>query len=380
MTVDWNVYDNSSNKLDFSSDISITEYVHKDLKTYNNSYGIFTIDCYFVLYSSQSTTKYSKDICSLRDNSYFKGGESYTFQNKISIVFNSDIDSSQFYVASKAQETTLIANKAPSGGECMVSPQRGTLLIDLFNTSCNRWTDDSGDDELSYNFLYDNFLFLKESYDDTPYVSSLLGNGSHVITGVILDKYGLPSCTNMSVMVVSDENDNLNYALTLTVVDFSTWWTSVYYNLTLNVSVSELSLITDIMNEILEAYIAAQILSASDENSNEEIADLQSQVITSFIDTIVNANVTSTDEAATVLAVLAEITVPLIDTSIKKSSGVSAVYSADVISSILNVVQNPLIALFQTSVRSGELENLDTGTAQNVFGMYQAYVNYSALV
>ena len=139
---------------------------------------------------------------------YFEPGNGYTFENLIEFTFsNNNSNSNSSLSARQSDSISLTANGGPINGSCNVSPQKGVLLQDEFNFSCNGWIDsDSGDSKLTYNFIYDGFLFLKTSYDQISGINTLLGNGNHTITAVILDEYLVPSCVDMNV-IVSDESN-----------------------------------------------------------------------------------------------------------------------------------------------------------------------------
>ena len=108
-----------------------------------------------------------------------------------------------------------------------------------------------------------------------------------------------------------------------------------------------------------------------DSSSNEELAQIQTNVVNGYIDSVVSNNITTVAEAITVLEVLSDITVPvIITTEDEENVTPSAVYVASLIERILDIVADPLVQLFQQSVINGDLENVDTDTAQNVFGMF----------
>ena len=395
MTINWEIYDSGGESLDFvsgasgrsagvsgrrsESDVPISEYNAFHFEYYNDSYAIYSVESFYVLYSSQSVNEYSTSICDIHNTNYFEPGIEYTFENSIEFTFsNNSSDNNSTFTAWQSDSVSFIANGGPINGSCNVSPQKGVSLQDEFNFSCNGWIDSDGSsDKLTYNFIYDGFLFLKTSYDETAGINTLLGNGNHTITAVILDEYLVPSCVDMNVIVSDESNNELVAAMSLPLNDFSNWLEILFLNLTMNATTSEVALITDIINDLLLEYLDNDESSLTvDSDDNEALADVQTNIINEYIDSVLSNNITSVAEVVTVLEVLSDITVPVIITTENgEDVDPSGVYNASFVENLLDIVANTLVELLQESVINGDLENVDADTAQNVFGK-SCYVIY----
>ena len=262
-------------------------------------------------------------------------------------------------------------------GSCSISPQEGVLLQDEFNLSCNGWIDiDSSINTLTYNFIYDGFLFLKTGYDEIPRINTLLGNGNHTITAVFLDEYLVPTCVGINVVVTDESNDKLTTAMSLPLDDFGNWLEILFINFPLNATASEVALITDIINDLMLEYLDSDESAITvNSDDNEALANVQTNVINEYIDLVLSNNITSVAQVVTVLEVLSDITVPVIITRDINGKDIesSAVYNASFVANVLDIITNTLVEILQQSVINGDLENVDADTAQNVFGMYTCY-------
>ena len=201
LDVSWIIYDGSDNKISIDENsVSILSYNQESLwindsstsnnRNDSNINGVLFIDCYFVLYSSQSTSKYSPSICSTYDDDYFESGNEYTVDFQILLELSNEYYyDANVLTARKSSHVDLLANSPPESGTCMVYPERGTVLIDTFTFICDEWSD--SDSNLTYNFLYDGSVFLKSRYDSMPMVDTILGSGNQTITAIILDDFKL---------------------------------------------------------------------------------------------------------------------------------------------------------------------------------------------
>lgn len=316
VSIGWSVLNADGESLDFDNsvsgrlstddnDISISQYDSYSLIYYNYSYALYRIESYYVLYSSQSANEYSTSICDIYNTNYFQEGVEYTFENSIELALSNHTNNvnNSTLITRKSESVSFVANSRPVNGSCSVSPIQGVLLQDEFNFTCIGWVDtDSDNDELTYNFIYDAFLFLKTYYDENPGINTLLGNGNHTITAVILDQYSMPACVDIHVRVIDESNGQLVNAMNLPLNNFSYWLEILYANLTVNATTSQVALMTDIVNDLLSQYLELAATVSSDDN--EALADVQTSVINEYIDFVSSNNVTSVAEVVTVLEVL----------------------------------------------------------------------------
>ena len=157
----------------------------------NESYGIATIESNYVVYSnstSSSTNTFSNVICDIYNDEYFTSGTWFTFTNTIKITYLEALSESSNeiqYITAESESVTLKANAVPDGGTCT-----GVLSSDKssINMTCTNWTDPdyNTSDSLSYNFIYDDLLFLKSKYDSTPSISAVIGIGNITITSILV--------------------------------------------------------------------------------------------------------------------------------------------------------------------------------------------------
>ena len=414
ISVIWKVIDeNTDTVLDFSEDsqeISVTQYDTELFNTSTNkTYGTYTINSYYVLYSSHTASIYSNSICNIFNEEYFESGQNYTFKNSIELTlsYKNEISDTIELNVEQEESVTLSANTPPMGGTCIVTPETGVPLFDKFNITCSGWTDGSDSTGIKYNFIYDNFLFLKGLYDIIPTVSTMAGAGSHTITVVILDEFSLATCYNVNVTaqyangseflwdIDTTSVENVTTRLIDTLHDLVSETTTSAANKIKNNTnsstnvnstiITEISLIVDIIYDLVLEYSetdAIQILTTIPNNTtnknttsnaninvNQELAELQEDIIEIYIENV-EEEIETVQEAEIVLTVLTKITEPIINTDIPASNEKAGIYNSTVVSSTLDIVSDPIIAMLQDSVISGELDNVDSNTAQNVFYVF----------
>ena len=391
MSLVWNVFNDSGeftgDEINFDTQlISISKYNADNLEKFNQSYAIFSVESYFVLYSSQSINTLSHSICSAYDENYFISGNYYTFQNKITFELNDAGVNNVSYV-SQSKSLTLQANSPPTNGTCIANVDSGTSSaessLNRYNISCFGWIDPDSiynAYDLKFNFIYDNLVFLKNSYDITRSMSTNVGIGNVTITAVILDENLLASCLNVSIFSTFDDAAFENY----TIAQFSDWITDIYDTNNTNSNnsniVSELSVTTDIVFDLTIEYLDQALNESSQAETQaqslevqSELAELQTIIIESYIESV-DDHVDTPQEASTVIAVLSKVTVPIVNTSAnidynRTANKSTVVYETTLISDVLEIVDDPLIAVLQQSVESGELDAVDADTAQYTFGM-----------
>ena len=91
-----------------------------DNETNNTLKGVYYIESYYVLYSSQSVDKYSSSVCRIYNTQYFKPGKRYTFKNTIKVSF--DVNETLTLSAEQASTFSLKSNSPPANGTCSASP------------------------------------------------------------------------------------------------------------------------------------------------------------------------------------------------------------------------------------------------------------------
>ena len=92
--------------------------------------------------------------------------------------------------------------------------------------TCEDWIDAgiNSNANLEYNFIYDDLLFLKNSYDYNPTFDTILGAGNHTITAVILDEFSLPSCVDIDIIVNNDNYGNNDHSTS----NFTDWVDDIF--------------------------------------------------------------------------------------------------------------------------------------------------------
>ena len=336
------------------NNISISQYISYDLTKYNNSFGIFTIEAYYILNSDDNSNNniFSVGICDYDDDDIFESNNAYIFIYSIDLQYTNTNDSSLSYSASSSTQTTLIANSAPSNGHCTLtkisensnnSETELDSLVETFSVDCFGWIDN---DTLLYNFIYDDLFFLNSNYSNTTTITTPIGIGNKTLTAVILDSNSMPTCVDINV-VGESLYPNISYAIDILQ--------SFNYSENIVQASLEIDIIFDVINEAL----------TTEEWDDSEIASLQESIISSYLDNIEDLNITSVDQVSAMLAVLASITVPLIDTS----GEVTPIYNASIVSRILNIIDDQIITFLQDVVISGVLESVDSDTASYAFGM-----------
>ena len=364
ITNEWETYDIFGNLNEIPSDL-VHEYTSHDLTCNSNgSGGVYSVTSYYVLYPRNSISIFSTSICDDDDsNKYFESGNDYQFKNSLEISYIGDENAVETVsTISISDSLTLSANSPPQNGTCKIMPISGEPLTDLFNISCDGWIDDNG--EIKYNFIYGNGIFLRSFYNESPVIHTHFGYGDNIpIIVVIMDDYLLPTCYHMSISThfgngsyVARNADNLH--------NFTNWIVSTFENSVNETNdedqvVIEQSLIAETVYALTEEY---DILNGA---TTADAARLQTTIINLYIEAIID-EIDTIEEAAIVLTILSQITVPLID---HNSSQVFAVYNSTLISNILEMIQDPLIYLFQESIINGNLDSLDSDVAQYVFGM-----------
>ena len=255
---------------------------------------------------------------------------------------------------------------------------QGLPLTDSFNISCLEWKDVNGSSAgIKYNFIYDDLMFLQDSYDLSSTVSTVAGVGNHSVTAVILDEYSLPTCctvtietffANNSGFLFNLENSTLSNVTDGLIRTFNDLVDGATESNNSNIVV-ELSLITDTIYDLAVVYTTTEacetaLSTMTTTESNSQLSELQSEIISGYLTNVVD-HVTNIQDAVTVLAILTEISVPLIDTN---NTEIASLYNASIIELMIDVIDDPIISLFRQSILSGEIESLDADTAQFVFG------------
>ena len=345
----------SDSVINFDDDkISVSEYTRTNLNVYNDSNAIYEIESYFVLYSSKTTSEYSKGVCDIYDATYFIPKQHYTFENIIQVEYNDQ-------VAQKAHHVTLTANSPPTSGECSFKTaniSQATLFAET-QLFCDGWVDQDNNNTsmLTYNFIYDNFLFLKASYDTTTSATAILGTGDHIIHAVILDDHFLPVCfefnyTTDSGFIIGDNNTTTS--ITEIVMDT---YSDLMESLTVDINatangtgdsqiIADASLITTIVHE---AVIENEIL--SQESTTSKLAQFQTSLIDIYLNTT-NEYIDISKEAAGVIAVLSTITHPVVPAIANDSRflDTASIYTDDISSKILTSMNTVLVPILAESV------------------------------
>ena len=404
VNVSWTVFDQEgedsiSNSTFSAQDAGVTVYNENSLYiNSDNSSGTYTIESYFILYSSQSVNKYSESICDTFDSTYFKSGRAYTVEIMLQIDQN---DGNGNATVTQTFAMNMTANTPPANGECDVNPESGTVLFDMFNFSCFGWTGHGLSNDIEYNFIYDS-LFLKNDYDSLPWARSILGNGNHTIVAVIIDDLNLPTCVDISVSAHISNITQLQSNLPISTV--AEWLLDIYDNLTsiygtttttgnvsnhTYISVTDVSIVTDIIYDLMTDYYSDVIeTEASGDNETarlsityevvSEIVDFQSEIIESYIGTV-GDEIDTYEECDTVLSVLTVITTPVItdidNLVTNRTNGTNALYNSTLISTILNLIEGTIIEKLKNNVlySNATADSLETETAQAIFGMLPCF-------
>ena len=399
VSLNWNVFDNDTNEeiIFNESLISTTEYIStsltlntenrlsKSTKTgsrTSSSGGTLTIDYFFTIYSTQSESRLSTHLCNVYDQTYFKSGKYYNFEIEIEFSYSYDQEGIESPIVARKQENRIMyANSPPQNGSCTTISQLPRAewfrLIDDVNASCNQFEDDG---DLEYNFIFDHFLFLKDNYNDKQTTDTIISIGNHTITGVAVDEYSLPGCINVAVGLITNVNENATW-FDYTSDEFLGWVTSLYNDLTENSTLNSTStslLATSITWDIIVKYLNYH---NPNEDTNymeeEEIAAIQAWIIETTIETV-SEKVKTIQDAAALTVVLAKITDPLIGAS--TGTVIRPVYAAGLISSVLQVIQDPILAVLKHGIISGQLISLDVELAQSVIGMLSTATRISKFV
>ena len=379
-----------------NSDELQSEYNTYYFQKINDSYAIVTVESQYVLYSSQSRNIFSTSICNIYNQDIFRSGREYSFINTVEFSYKYDENSEKRIYVPQSGNITLLANTPPIGGNCSVTPKIGSALTDKFEIRCDGWQDYDGDydddddydyyntnytsNNVTYNFIYNDLLFLKSSYDYDATVNTIAGAGNITVTAVILDENLLPTCMDINFLATYDESAWDDY----TTATFGDWIDSIFSSVgNGSLPLAQTALIVDAVYDLTVRYLSST--SDSEETTTLEeqsrIAALQTKIIETFID-LGSEQVESVYEATTVVSVMAKTTNPIIDTNVsvrelvnvdngdENEDGVSvAVYDTSLVTGVLDNVKDPMVAVFQNSVISGETENVDSNTAQKVFGM-----------
>ena len=130
LDVGWSIVDQATNQqIDFdgtsSDSAAVTEYIMQNLDISDNyTYGVLTIESFYVLYASQSDSVYSTHICDVYSEEYFKSGKDYLFENwiELSLLYINGNDIIDIR-ASKSESVVLTANSPVTSGNCFAFPQ-----------------------------------------------------------------------------------------------------------------------------------------------------------------------------------------------------------------------------------------------------------------
>ena len=385
-------------------------YDDKSFNVYDNGTGIYNIESYFILYSSQSVNQYSTSICDVFDTTYFTPHQEYTFEVTISVsvnISNYNEDTDREYEVQTVQQSVslnMTANNIPSGGDCTVSPRfNGTALFDTFNFTCNGWNDtETKKSDLIYNFVYKNLLFLKDNYDNTQWVITALANGNNTITAVILDDLSLATCVDITVEASIQTISQLQLQSNLSLGNVTSWLLSTCKNITNigivneSLSTSTISLYAHVVYEITADYYQKHIPTTTTTTPNTTninstdstvsgshtlylssiliMADFQSDMIDLYISAVSGSNSIDTyQECDVILTTLQILTQPVVDTTLipaLTSTGVT-LYNASVIGNILGLIDNILDVMIDNILsHNSSIGSLESDTAETILSMY----------
>ena len=378
VSIEWAVYNDKWDEISFNAS-NILAYSESEFVKINETFATYKIDAYFVLNSSQSVSEYSiNSICDTYSTDYFASGEEYTFEINVNVNINDNIDKNSF-------DLTLTSNTPPVNGSCMVSPLTGTSLIDRFNFSCHGWSS-ATTDELSYNFIYGNVL-LKSSYDEMSWITTYLSSGNQTVTGVIVDDLSLATCVDIDVQV--DAYDGVGFTLSdneITTEDIENV-SSILIELLVDKlsdgNTTEASIIVSIVWDIFTDYVDDINFKLGSTSPNttlsseavSALADFQSELITSYVD-VIGGGITTVAESVTALNVLAVVTVPIVNLVEvdNKNDDNYYYYNASLIRTILDVMSDDIIGVFEDGNVLLDIGNLDFDIAKTTFDTFSNVV------
>ena len=354
--------------LNFDDDkISIAEYTHVDLNVYNSNYAIYEIESYFVLYSSKTTSKYSIGVCDIYDNTHFIPKQHYTIENVISFEYNGNTTERQ-------QNVTLLANSPPTNGTCNLvslsyNPTNQTqklgvidyngIKLQLFNqyeVFCDGWFDqENNTSSLQYNFIYDSVVFLNAFYSKSPNTTIIVGSGKHTIEAVVSDEHSLPVCFSMDVIAPATIFDNITRNITFSeIMDIyrkllASGATNTGDRDSHSHTVTDQSIVTNLLYDGIVGTI-------SNATQNSEFAELQTNLIEVFLDTVNEPMDAASGTAhANVLSVVSKTTTPVIP-----SSESEIIYNSNVSLTVLTSMNDKIVP------NLGTQDNVDSYSATQI--------------
>ena len=379
INIDWKAYknDDSNSVIVDSSNTSVDRFdiltfEEQSIREENGVNGTqLMIDSYFVLYNGKQVGKYGSydSICNTFDQSDFKSGSEYVFENSITIewyVYDTE------YEINLSKSIVMTANSQPENGSCSAIPTTSTAL-NWVSFMCSGWSDSDG--LIYYNFVkQESNTFIESDYivQGTQLdIETVFSPGNHTVSAIILDKYDLATCVDINVTV--NTNGINQYLNTSVTQEFTDWIEDTYENIlddiydgidtnisdntsiefTQQFQVSQVTNVLETVYEMTQNYVDQFF-----NHSSLQIQDIVNLQQSLLIDTIflvknVNTNISTPSEANTVLSTLAIITTPL---SVNTDAD-NAVYDSNIITELLELIEDDILIV---------LSNVTSDTAETV--------------
>ena len=237
---------------------------------------------------------------------------------------------------------------------------------------------------------YDSGIFLKSTYDNTRYATSIFSSGGHTIQAIILDELSYPTCFDLTINVT---DEILQQYSNQSAANFTNFLESTYNDLldtftigddnsfdneTTEVNITaetltQVSILTEVVYDVAESYIE------DSDNDNEEIIEsgfieLQSTLIDNLVETIDDVYSSSGDGdgsddttslTTSVASVLASVTEPFIDDEVvtrENFDTYNGIFDSDTATSVLETIDGSILSSYDNTNTS-----LDQDIGQNIF-------------